>query len=137
MCALLAQDVSVFYPGQPEPALSQVNLSLGEASLTVALGPSGCGKTTLLNVLAGFIAPSQGRVTLDGQPVTGPGADRAVVFQHDALLPWLNPSNLNCWPKSQSESLSVQSSELPLIRKKLKVVKSSFQVNCLNKEPNP
>ncbi|AQR63725.1 taurine transporter ATP-binding subunit [Aquaspirillum sp. LM1] len=90
MCALLAQDVSVFYPGQPEPALSQVNLSLGEASLTVALGPSGCGKTTLLNVLAGFIAPSQGRVTLDGQPVTGPGADRAVVFQHDALLPWLN-----------------------------------------------
>ena len=90
MCALLAQDVSVFYPGQPMPALSQVNLSLGEASLTVALGPSGCGKTTLLNVLAGFIAPSQGRVTLDGQPVTGPGADRAVVFQHDALLPWLN-----------------------------------------------
>ena len=88
--ALRAWSVSVRYPGQPEPALADVSLSIGPQALTVALGPSGCGKTTLLNVLAGFVPPSQGRVTLAGAPITGPGADRAVVFQHDALLPWLD-----------------------------------------------
>lgn len=90
MSLLQAHNLGVTYPGQASPALQHVSLQLGEGDLVVALGPSGCGKSTLLGVLAGFIAPSEGSVSFDGQPVVAPGVERAVVFQHDALLPWLN-----------------------------------------------
>ncbi|WP_366062212.1 taurine ABC transporter ATP-binding subunit [uncultured Aquitalea sp.] len=90
MSLLQVDRLSVRYPGQAMPALHQVSLTLGKQDLLVALGPSGCGKSTLLGVLAGFIKPTAGDVLFGGQPVKAPGVERAVVFQNDGLLPWLN-----------------------------------------------
>ncbi|HGY9623964.1 taurine ABC transporter ATP-binding subunit [Pseudomonas putida] len=88
MALLELERISAQYPGTDAPVLADINLSLGPRQLLVALGPSGSGKTSLLNLIAGFVAPSAGRITLDGKPVEGPGAERGVVFQDDALLPW-------------------------------------------------
>jgi len=76
------------YAGQP--VLQDINLQLDSHELLVVLGPSGCGKTTLLNLVAGFLPVESGSITLDNQPVTGPSAERGVVFQNEGLLPWRN-----------------------------------------------
>ena len=93
MTELAIRNASVFYPRPGKKtvhALKEINLKIGEGDFVVALGASGCGKSTLLNPIAGFMAPSEGEITLGGQRVVGPGADRSVVFQKHALLPWLN-----------------------------------------------
>ncbi len=88
MANLELDHISAQYPGASEPVLHDLSLRLGPDQLVVALGPSGSGKTSLLNLIAGFVAPTAGTLTLDGEPVRGPGADRGVVFQDDVLLPW-------------------------------------------------
>ena len=107
---LRIRDVSVEYPGlqggSSVTALSGVNLDIEQGELVVALGASGCGKTTLLNLIAGFIRPTKGYLTLGsstlpgvprvsmgrdiGDQILGPSAERGVVFQKHALFPWMN-----------------------------------------------
>jgi NitT/TauT family transport system ATP-binding protein len=69
--------------------LDGVRLSIASGELVSVIGPSGCGKTTLLNAVAGLVPTSSGAVLVDGRPIGGPGPDRAVVFQDDAVFPWM------------------------------------------------
>jgi NitT/TauT family transport system ATP-binding protein len=85
--AVEIRGVSKIYDGGVE-ALNDIGLDFPEGQLTTLLGPSGCGKTTLLKIIAGLIAPTSGSVRVEGREVTGPGAERAFVFQDFALMPW-------------------------------------------------
>lgn len=69
-------------------ALRDLSLEFPRGQLTSLLGPSGCGKTTLLKIIAGLLEPTSGEIEIEGKKVTGPGPDRAFVFQDFALLPW-------------------------------------------------
>ncbi len=76
--------------GKSIQALKDVTLEIEEGQIITVLGPSGCGKTTLLNIIAGFLAPTEGQVVLNDQTVLGPGAERGMVFQQGALFEWMN-----------------------------------------------
>lgn len=71
-------------------ALKDINLQIKQGELLSVLGPSGCGKTTLLNILAGFLAPTKGSVDLNGHQVIQPSAERGMVFQQGALFEWMS-----------------------------------------------
>jgi NitT/TauT family transport system ATP-binding protein len=72
----------------PVRALQNFDIDIGEGEFLSIVGPSGCGKSTFLNVLLGLVKPDSGDIRMDGKPITGPGTDRAMVFQEFGLLPW-------------------------------------------------
>ncbi len=100
---LLVDEVDMLYDvpnGEAVQALKDVSFQLGGGRLLTLLGPSGCGKTTLLNILAGFLAPTSGTVSLGGAPITKPGPERGMVFQQGALFEWLSVNkNISFGPR--------------------------------------
>ncbi len=81
--------LTVAFPKAPVPVLHDVELRIAKGEYVAVIGHSGCGKSTMLNVVAGLLPATLGGVLLDGREVSGPGPDRAVVFQNHSLLPWL------------------------------------------------
>ena len=93
MSSLLIDDISMRFDlpnGGSVQALQNVTLDLKKGELMSVLGPSGCGKTTLLNIVAGFLAPTEGKIILNGKAVAGPSPERGMVFQQGALFEWMS-----------------------------------------------
>lgn len=74
--------------GQTSLAIADITLSIAPHEFVAVVGPSGCGKSTFLRIVAGLDQDGEGEILVDGKPVSGPGADRGMVFQEYALLPW-------------------------------------------------
>src|ERR1043165_1579650 len=86
-----ARDITLVFKSkdrEPITALRGFNLEVGKGEFVSIVGPSGCGKSTFLNLLLGLIRPDSGEMTLAGSPISGPGQERAMVFQEFGLLPW-------------------------------------------------
>ncbi len=87
--------------GESVRAIENMNIAVKDREFLSIVGPSGCGKTTLLRILAGLLVPTQGRIIVDGEDVTGaPSKKRGVVFQQDAIFPWMTvEQNIAYGPK--------------------------------------
>jgi NitT/TauT family transport system ATP-binding protein len=86
-----ARNISLTFKSKdrdPVTALSNFNLAVNKGEFVTIVGPSGCGKSTFLNMLLGLVKPGSGEMRMNGKPITGPGQERAMVFQEFGLLPW-------------------------------------------------
>ena len=85
------EHVSVSFPAPAGSmhVVDDVSYNIHDREFISVIGPSGCGKTTMMNIVAGFMQPSAGTVTLDDKPIGGPGPDRGVIFQEYGVFPWL------------------------------------------------
>jgi taurine transport system ATP-binding protein len=91
--------------GEVIHALKDISFTLKEGELLTVLGPSGCGKTTLLNIIAGFLRPTDGKIILGEKEINGPGVERGMVFQQGALFEWLTVSeNVNFGLRMRKEN---------------------------------
>lgn len=88
--SLEIRNVSMQFHNSEHATLNEISLSIEPGEFVCIVGASGCGKSTLLNLVAGLLKPTSGRILLDGKEITGPGADRIVMFQEHGLYPWLN-----------------------------------------------
>lgn len=119
---ILVRDVSISFGKGPDTyrAVDTTNLRVKAGEFVCILGPSGCGKSTLLNAIAGYVNPTEGSVSVDGEEITKPGPDRGMVFQQYSLLPWKTVyENVAFGPKmaghSRTEAGSIANTFLGLV----------------------
>ena len=111
MSDLVSQNLNMIFKtpkGETVHALKDVSFTLKKGELLTVLGPSGCGKTTLLNITAGFLRPTSGKITLNNNEIDGPGVQRGMVFQQGALFEWLTVAeNVNFGLRMKKEDSGV------------------------------
>ncbi|WP_085522659.1 ABC transporter ATP-binding protein [Tuberibacillus sp. Marseille-P3662] len=114
---LQASDLTKTFPQKDQQTLtvfSNIDLSVEQNEFVSILGPSGCGKSTLLSMVAGLEAPTSGTLTLEEEPISGPGVERGMVFQQPALFPWLSVKENVMFPlkpmhgKRESEEMALK-----------------------------
>lgn len=88
--SLVIKNLYKHFDNSEQPTLNEINLEVNTGEFVCIVGASGCGKSTLLNLVAGLETPTSGQIFLDGKEITGPGADRTVMFQEHGLYPWLS-----------------------------------------------
>lgn len=89
MAFLSLENVSLRYNKGSHLAIKDVSLTINEGEFIAVIGPSGCGKSSTVSLLSGLMSPTEGTISLNGKAITGPGTDRAVVFQDYSLFPWM------------------------------------------------
>tara|TARA_B100001971_G_scaffold65184_1_gene59941 strand:- start:1891 stop:2688 length:798 start_codon:yes stop_codon:yes gene_type:complete len=108
MSDLASQNLNMIFKspkGETVHALKDINFTLKKGELLTVLGPSGCGKTTLLNIAAGFLRPTSGKISLGEKEINGPGVERGMVFQQGALFEWLTvDENVNFGLRMRNEN---------------------------------
>ncbi len=88
--SLVIKNLCKHFDNSEDATLNEINLEVTDGEFVCIVGASGCGKSTLLNLVAGLISPTSGQIFLNDKEITGPGADRTVMFQEHGLYPWLN-----------------------------------------------
>lgn len=115
------QDLAVAYQGREQvEAVKNASITIESGEFVCILGTTGCGKSTILNVIAGFVPPTQGAVIVDGSPVETPSPDRGMVFQHFALFPWATVLANVCFGpislgKSKKEACEIAYNHLEMV----------------------
>ena len=116
MSDLVSQNLNMVFKspnGETVHALKDISFSLKKGELLTVLGPSGCGKTTLLNIAAGFLLPTSGKITLGNKEINGPGVERGMVFQQGALFEWLTVNeNVNFGLRMKKEDPSTSAKKV-------------------------
>ena len=118
MSNLVSQNLNMIFKtpkGETVHALKDLNFTIKKGELLTVLGPSGCGKTTLLNITAGFIRPTSGKIILNNKEINGPGVDRGMVFQQGALFEWLTVSeNVNFGLRMKKENTALTQNKVQI-----------------------
>lgn len=117
--SLILSNLSKKYENSEKATLNRIDLTVETGEFVCIVGRSGCGKSTLLNLVAGLEEPTTGEILLNGKPVTGPGADRTVMFQEHGLFPWLSVienvefgMKMNGVPKKEAEEKALHYLEM-------------------------
>ena len=106
---IIVENVSKIYGSGPyaTEVIKDCSFTIPRNKLTVMIGPSGCGKSTLIQMIAGFEKPTSGAITMNGEPITGSGKDRLVLFQESALFPWMTTfENVMYGPRARGENIA-------------------------------